>query len=156
MKKVLLCLLLISSFSFQLHANAENIIQQFSNSKDVYRIHIGRVGMSLIRFFAVDAEYRSAVKEIKSLEVLTLKDNSTKDNYLNKFKTLKDDEKYTTLLTVKNGDDNVRIMIKKEKDVICELIVIVSDTADITMVRLKGKIKESDLETIIAQHNKKR
>jgi len=90
---------------------------------------------------------------------LALKGNSPeekKDNYRNKFKTLKDDEKYTTLLTARNDGDNVRIMIKKEKDVIRELIIIANDTEDIAMIRLKGKIKESDLGTIIAQHDRRR
>ena len=160
MKKIFVSLLLIGSFGFQLHsANTENVIRQFSESKDVYRIRIGRVGVFLLKIFNSDAESRSYAKGLKSLEISTLKDNCTKekkDKYQDNLRALQDDENYATLLTVKDGNDNVRIMMKKEKDVIRELIIIVCDTEDIALIRMKGKIKESDLGTTIAQFDKKR
>ena len=160
MKKIVVCFFLISCFGCQLNSsNTENIIRQFSNSKDVQKIHIGSVGMFFIKMFVPDSEFHSATKNVTSLEVLTLKEDcpkEKKDSYRNKLKTLKDSQNYTTLLAVKDGDDNVRIMIKKEKDMIRELIIITCDSEDVVVVKLMGKIKESDLETAIAQYSKKR
>ena len=161
MKKICVCLVLIFALSSLTYSqSASEIIHQFSKSKDVQRIHIGRVGMFFVKILSSnEAELHSLAKGIKSLEVLALNDdckNEKKNEHQNNLKTLQDDEHYATLLTVKDDDDNVRIMLRREKDVIRELILIVCDTDDIAVVKLKGKIKETDLKNTIAQYNKKR
>ncbi|MCC8142608.1 MAG: DUF4252 domain-containing protein [Tannerellaceae bacterium] len=62
-----------------------------------------------------------------------------------------EDEKYETLVTTNEDNTRTKVLIKVEKDAITELIVVESGSSN-TLVRLKGKMKPSELDKVVNEH----
>jgi hypothetical protein len=99
------------------------------------------------------------LKGIESFEIITLSDEcskSQKKEIREKLKNMKDNKVYSTLLQIKKEDDNVRIMVKIEKDVVKEVLLLVISDKDenLVLMSLKGKMKKSDLSGLVAKYDK--
>ena len=159
MKKVALSFIFIFALSIQLFSqNTSQILSALSKDENVEKISVGSLGMFFVKL-AINFEGIQSLKGITSFELLTLNDECSakqKQKIKSQLKNMKDDHLYSTLLQVKDNDNNVRIMMKKEKDVIKEVLMfILSDKDDgVVVITVKGKIKESDLADMITEINK--
>jgi hypothetical protein len=95
------------------------------------------------------------VKGIKGIEVYDLSSCSLEDKQdigkqINK---IKDTNGYETMIHTKEKKSGVRIMIKKEKDIIKEILLLCMENEEPSIIRLTGKIKESDLNDLVNEHN---
>ena len=52
----------------------------------------------------------------------------------------------------KEKNDGVRIMIKKEKNLIKEMVLLCMNGSDPAVIRIAGKIKEKDIEELVSQY----
>jgi hypothetical protein len=73
------------------------------------------------------------------------------DNIKNMIQSLKDDDIYKTLMTVNDDEDLVRIVARKENEVFTELIVFVSDKDETVVVKISGKMNESDIDKLMRE-----
>jgi hypothetical protein len=159
MKKIGLLGVFIFALSIQLFGQGpDNIMSKLSKSKDMEKISVGSFGMFFIKLVG-GVNGVPELKGIQSFELLTLSDDcpvDRKKEIRKQLENLKDDDKYSTLLRVKDNEDNVRIMIRKEKDTIKEVFMIVlsKDMEDTVVMSLKGNIKENDLSDLVAKHDK--
>jgi len=159
MKKIALSFIFIFALSIQLFSqNTSQILSALSKDENVEKISVGSLGMFFVKL-AINFEGIQSLKGITSFELLTLNDECSakqKQKIKSQLKNMKDDHLYSTLLQVKDNDNNVRIMMKKEKDVIKEVLMfILSDKDDgVVVITVKGKIKESDLADMITEINK--
>ena len=159
MKKIALSFIFIFALSIQLFSqNTSQILSALSKDENVEKISVGSLGMFFVKL-AINFDGIQSLKGITSFELLTLNDECSakqKQKIKSQLKNMKDDHLYSTLLQVKDNDNNVRIMMKKEKDVIKEVLMfILSDKDDgVVVITVKGKIKESDLADMITEINK--
>ena len=159
MKKIALSFIFIFALSIQLFSqNTFQILSALSKDENVEKISVGSLGMFFVKL-AINFDGIQSLKGITSFELLTLNDECSakqKQKIKSQLKNMKDDHLYSTLLQVKDNDNNVRIMMKKEKDVIKEVLMfILSDKDDgVVVITVKGKIKESDLADMITEINK--
>jgi hypothetical protein len=148
MKKISIFLVFILLSAYQVSAqNAEQVIRNISAVENTKHIKIQRFMLSMIK---VVGGLRNVplIKNIHSMEVFTLEDHASfehKSYVKEQVHSLKDGSGYETLLQVKDAGSFVRIMIKKEKNIIKEVILFCSDEKDATILRMTGKIKEADL-----------
>jgi len=63
------------------------------------------------------------------------------------------DENYETMVSVNEETERTKILVKLKDDFIQELIVLTSGNEP-AIVRIKGKIKPSDIEKVIEQNSK--
>lgn len=71
---------------------------------------------------------------------------------------LKDDGEFSTLMQVKDKDDLVRMLIRKENDIIKEflLVVVSGNDDDSTVIRIKGNMSEPDLSQLVEKAKAKK
>ena len=50
------------------------------------------------------------------------------------------------------GSSHTKIMVRIDKDIIRELIILTTDEDDNALIRIKGKIKPSEIEKVINDH----
>lgn len=93
---------------------------------------------------------------VKTLEVYDLSDCNAnqKQDISIQFNQIKDSDGYETLMYAREDGDEVRIMIKKDKDLIREMVFLCMDKADPAIIRFSGKIKESDIAELVNKYNK--
>lgn len=85
--------------------------------------------------------------------ILTLKESPKYiwSEFAEDAKAYNDDENYKTLLKIKK-DGLVNIITKKGESFVSELFLIIQKTDDVAIVKIEGRLKESDIEELIEQY----
>jgi hypothetical protein len=156
MKKYLFCLVFL--FGFILVAPAQNIdqlLKKVAKTENIEKIKIGKFMMSLGKAFGGIGNMPVA-RGIHSMEIYDLSscDNGSKKDLAEQFNKLKDGGGYETLIYAKDKSDGVRIMVKKDKDTIKEMIILCMNEHDPTIIRFSGKIKDNDIAELVNKYDK--
>jgi len=98
----------------------------------------------------------SFMQKIDSIQVVTLEEDApdTRNMVLDNLNSFKDDDIYSTLVRVKDGEDNVRIIAKKNGETVSDVYIFVMDEDDIVLVKMSGRLEQSDLEDIVKEQTK--
>jgi len=139
----LLALLLIGQIMYS--QNVDSLFRDFAKEKGVVHVGIGKFTMSLASLF-------TEVMGVSGIEVYSFEEcnQSVKEKLNNAIATLKD-SKYETMVSVNENTERTKILVKIENEVIQELVVMTSGD-DPALIRIKGKIKPSDVENVINQN----
>lgn len=155
MKKYLFCLVLALAIGQMSYAQSvEKFLKSVSNTENVDKVKIGHFMMSLGKIFGGVGDMPVA-RGVHTLEVYDLAacNAGVKQDFLNQINRLKDTDGYETLIMAKDKGENVRIMMKKKKDEISDLVILCMDENDPTIVKISGKIKEKDLAELTDKYN---
>jgi len=122
--------------------SVDRIFAEFAKEKGVVRVGLGKFTMSLASLF-------TDVMGVNGVEVLSFEEcnPSVKERLNTAIASLKDKD-YETLLSVNEDTERTKILVKTDGESIRELIVMTSGD-DPALVRIKGKIKPSDIENVI-------
>ena len=96
----------------------------------------------------IDPEVQEVIKDLKGLRILTTKRNGMK--YYNEVTKTLNLKSYDELMTVRDGESNIRFLIKDNGDIIEELLLLVGSEDEFVMISFVGKI---DLEKIAKLSN---
>lgn len=155
MKKYLLCLILALAIGQMGYAQSvEKFLKNVSNAENIDQVKIGHFMMNLGKIFGGVGDVPVA-RGVHTLEVYDLSscDARIKQDFVNQINSLKDSDGYETLIMAKDKGDNVRIMMKKKKNEISDLVILCMDDKEPTIVKLSGKIKEKDLSELVDKYN---
>lgn len=155
MKKYLLCLILALAIGQMSYAQSvEKFLKNVSNTENIDQVKIGHFMMNLGKMFGGVGDVPVA-RGVHTLAVYDLSnsDAGVKQNFANQINSLKDSDGYETLIMAKDKGDNVRIMMKKKKNEISDLVILCMDDKESTIVKLSGKIKEKDLSELVDKYN---
>jgi len=126
--------------------NVDRIFKEFSKEKGVVHVGIGKFTMTFASLF-------TDVMGVDGIEVYSLEecDSSVKERFNSAIASLKD-KKYETMVSVNEEKERTKILVRTEGESIRELIILTTGDNP-ALVRIKGKIKPSDIEKVI-QNNK--
>lgn len=98
----------------------------------------------------------SFMQKIDSIQVVTLEEDAPdiRNMVLDNLNSFKDDDIYSTLVRVKDGEDNVRIIAKRNGETVSDVYIFVVDEEDIVLVKMSGRLEQSDLEDIVKEQAK--
>lgn len=152
MKKYLFLLPVLFLAAIQLHAQNDAITRFFSKYSEDERFTTVYVSQKMFQLVAKvetdDADWnsmREVIKDLGGLRVLTC-DSITDGVQLYKEALSKvPQNEYSELLTVRDGQENVRIWIKDQGNIINELLLLVGAPNEFVLLSFVGKI---DLEKI--------
>ncbi len=98
----------------------------------------------------------SFMQKIDSIQVVTLEEDApdTRNMVLENLNSFRDDDIYSTLVRVKDGEDNVRIIAKRNGETVSDVYILVMDEEDIVLVKMSGRLEQSDLEDIVKEQAK--
>ena len=57
-----------------------------------------------------------------------------------------------TMVNANEEGNRTKVMVRIDKDIIRELVILTTDGGDDALIRIKGKIKPSDIEKVINDH----
>ena len=123
----------------------EQLFKTFSKEKNVNRVSLDGFLMSLARLF-------SDTKGVSGIEVYDFDecDKSVISNFNSAIENLKDSS-YETLISTKEDGERTKVLVKIKDDYITELVVI-EGGHDPTLVRIKGKIRPDDMNSVIEKN----
>jgi hypothetical protein len=148
MKKTLFLLLALLLMSPVMHSqkSIEQLFNEFSNEKGVEHVNIGKFTMTFVGIF-------KNMMGVNGIEVLSFGgcEQSMKDKLNQAIASLKD-VNYETMVSVNEGTERTKVLVKLKDDTIREIVVLTSGDNP-AIVRIKGKIKPSDFENVIKENN---
>jgi hypothetical protein len=126
--------------------SVDQVFNEFSDYATANKVSIGGFMMKIAGMF-------EDTMGVEKIDVLNFdnNDNRTKEHFSEAIRNLKDPSFETMINSNENGE-RVKVMVRIKDEVIRELVVLTSGN-DPTMVRIKGKIKKSDIEKIVNGHN---
>jgi hypothetical protein len=157
MKKIILLSVSLTLLSQTLVSQDFNkLIKEFSKTEGVEKIKLDGVVFWLAKAFMPQDAKNEVTKMLKSVEVFMSENVETQQikDFTSKLKNIKDNNGFETLTTVKDGRDNIIVVLERKKKTITSMLVFLTDETDIMIVRLKGKIKEANIDKLINQYTK--
>jgi hypothetical protein len=144
MKKILSSL--AAMFLFTLAVSAQTVDQLFAKyakETGVEHVSIGKVGMLFAGLFG-------DTMGVNGVDVLDFSHctPSVKKELNRMIHSVKDPD-YELLVTVKDSGEHVIVLVKTKHDCIHELVVLTAKDDEVAMVRIRGKIRLSDIKRII-------
>lgn len=127
----------------------DKLFSEFAKEKNVESVKMGGFVMSFVNLFA-DTKGVSGI-EVRSFEEC---DESIKERFNEAIKNLKDNV-YETMVQTNEGGERTKILVKIEKDLIRELVVVTGGK-DAALIRIKCKIKPEDIKEVIDKNSKKK
>ena len=141
MKKYIAILILILSCQAGYSQSMDKLFNDFANQKNATRVTIGPFLMKISSLF-------TETMGVKSIEVCG---STVKNDLRTAIKKLKDPN-YETMVNSNEGGSRTKVMVRIDKDIIRELVILTTDGGDDALIRIKGKIKPSDIEKVINDH----
>jgi hypothetical protein len=126
--------------------NVNQLFNEFSAHADANKVSIGGFMMKIAGMF----EDTMGVEKIDILN-FDNHDNQAKERFSEAIKNLKDPS-FEIIINANENGERVKVMLRIKDEVIRELVVLTSGN-DPTMIRIKGKIKKSDIEKIISRNS---
>ena len=120
----------------------EALFANFSKEKKMTHIKIGGLVMAFARAF-------TDTKGVTGVEVFTFEEceSQVKEKLNLAIKNLKDSA-YETLISTTQDGENTKVLVKIKDDCINEIVVITGGN-DPAFVRIKGKIKPEDIQSVM-------
>ena len=154
MKKLITLLAVLLTAQALWAGNIKEVFNEFKDAEHADYVSISPFLIKIGKMFVddEDGEAQWALKHIKSMQVLDLDDCSAdvKQRFAKRISQLQLDG-YEPLVRVNEDGEQVRILIKGKENVIHEMLIVCAGTDDCTLVRFKGKFKESDIDQLLNQ-----
>lgn len=124
----------------------DKLFDDFAGRKDVTRVTIGSFLMKMSSLF-------TETMGVKSIEILSFEEcgNTVRDDLCTAIRKLKDPN-FETMVNSNEEGSRTKVMVRIDKDIIRELVILTTDGGDDALIRIKGKIKPSDIEKVINDH----
>lgn len=155
MKKTLTLLLALAMATAGAMAkDAKDIIKKYQDTEKVEHVHIPPVLMKLARMSAKkndkDKTTQLVLKSIKSMDILCMDDckKAVKERVTKDFDNL-ESEGYEHFLSTSSDKEKVKIMMLEKKEAIRELVLLIHDDDDCTLILLEGEMSPEDIQTIV-------
>lgn len=139
---VLSCIWAAATYS---QTSVSSLYGNFSREENVEKVNLGGLVMAMAKPFM---EKGTAGVKISSVNVLSLESCTpeVKDRFNRQARDFKDKD-YELFVNSNENNEKTRIFLKFEKDFIREMVIITTGNEP-SLVRLKGKIRPSDIENI--------
>ncbi|MDR1160763.1 MAG: DUF4252 domain-containing protein [Tannerellaceae bacterium] len=126
--------------------NVNQVFNEFSTHANANKVSIGGLMMKVAGMF----EDTMGIENIDFLHFDNC-DADTKERFSKAVGNLKDPS-FETMVNASENGERVKVMVRIKDETIHELVVLTTGNEPM-MVRIKGKIKKSDIERIISQHS---
>ena len=161
MKKIIAICLLLVAVQTTWAIDARQVFNEFKEARNAEYVSIPRFLMRLGLMFVdkddEEDETRRLMNSIHSMKVLDLEKCSAgvKQRFIERIDAL-DADQYETLLRVSDEEDTVKLLVRGEKEVIKEMLIVCSGSEDCALIQFKGNFKESDIDALVQQAENQR
>ena len=120
----------------------DQLFKAFSKEKHTIHVKIGKFAMTFVNAF-------SDTKGVNEVDVYSFDEceNDVKDRFNDAIKNLKDKD-YDTLVSTSEDGERTKVLVKIKNDVISEIVVLAGGS-DPAFIRIKGKIKPEDVNSVV-------
>lgn len=152
-----LFLLPLVATQFSVAQDLSGLMRELSKAEGAIYQVVGKEMMAMSMGASKNTDEASFMQKLDSIEVVVLETYKAEEltRLSETLENIKDGSGYEILLAMKDGKDYVRIISQKEGDIISNLFISAIDDKGIVLVRMSGKLTESDVANIVDEQKKK-
>jgi Domain of unknown function (DUF4252) len=148
MKKLIILTIAVFGMA-SAYAQSDAITKYFKKYVDDERFDMVYISPKMFELFAsmdlagegTESEVMDIVKDLKGLQILSFEgDSSDAPGLYKEARSNIDLDGYEELLTARDGNENVHIMVKSEGSIVSELFVLIGGGDEFTMISFVGNI----------------
>lgn len=150
MKKYFFISLLIFTCQLGYGQSVNTLFSEFGSEPKAEQVTISPFLMSIGKLFIGHIQEAEIARNIKSIRILDLEacPETVQQRFMTQVNKL-DREGYETLIRINDKGDNVRILMKKEKNVIRELLLLCTGNNNCSFLCMKGKFTQDEIHALI-------
>lgn len=155
-KSILTLVLLIFLVPVARAHDLSRLIKKVERAENVEKLKVSGFLLTLGKVLGAASDLPDTVQNLSKIEVYDLSNchASIKKELTQEIEKISSDKEYETLLQVKEKKERIKILLKRKKNTINELLILVADHQNSSIIRLRGKIKQKDLNALIAAYGK--
>jgi len=166
MKKIIFYIFIFFTLSLSLNAqNQDNFLSDFASvDKAQYQLIDKETLKNSIEIAkAADTSGKLAAQmpafmdKLEYIEILDLSNSALEERtkFKSRYDELNKENKYQTLVDVTENNQNVKVVAKKENEIVSEIIIFAfdNDRDGITVVKMAGNLDDADIADILKQQN---
>lgn len=143
--------LLISSMMYSQNNTYNNLFDKYENEDGVTVVSISKAMFQMMsgNVNTGHVDIKNIVPKIESMLLITSNKIDIKEKMSTDFKSFINKNKdYEELMRVKDGKSHITFNIKKNKDNISELIMLINDEEDFVAIQILGNFTLDDIQEI--------
>lgn len=155
MKYLFLFLLLPMIFPISLNAQGgeaiDNMFDKYSEKEGFTSVYISSRMFSMFSSQDIkDEELKNLMSRLKSIRILTVEDSTLnlKLNFYEELKRSVDFSTYEELMTVREGNEVTRFLIKETGIIISELLIVSGGKSGNTLISIKGDLDLKNISSL--------
>lgn len=154
---IITLLLTIGSISIQAQ-NSTDIFNKFSDNEDITTVFISKALLQLAPEMKGDmggANISNLIGKLTQIEIYTTEKESVAQMMKKESDKFINNKTYESLMKIRDKGDNVDFLIQRNKDRIDELLMVVSDGEECTIIRIVGDFTMEDIQKVMSDNKGK-
>ena len=143
---ILSLVLLIAGTSLYAQNGVERFYQKYEKNGELLTVNLSGSLLGMI-LSSDDEKGKEQIKNLASLRIISTEDHKSRISRadINRLKSDIRKEQFEDLMVVRDGSTRVNFMAKEKGDYITDLVMLVDEDDNFTMVSFQGKINLSQL-----------
>ena len=142
---VLLLGLLVSFAGLSQQNAADKFFEKYAGKEGFTTVNLNGNLLKFVANLDKENEVDPVLMKIETVKILSAEDETISPNFYNEIMKNFPQKDYEELLTVKESDQQVKILINEKNGVIKELLLVVGGDDDNALIIIKGSIPLKDL-----------
>jgi len=155
MKKLttLMLIALLPLFALAQNSAIDKVFQKYGDRDGFTVVTISKGLLKMVANMDDDSESKDFLGRVHSIKILAQEDHNMDINLYDEVLSNLDKNNYEELMTAKSKGEEVLILMKKDSDIIQELIILVGGEKDNALVFISGKMNMKDLSKLSSSVN---
>lgn len=150
MKKYVLLLPILLLLLTSCNRNVSTLFHELKKYPHTEYVSLSFPFINLIKLAASDKESSQIIKKVKSIKVLNMeKCNEESKKIFRKKTNALTQNGYETLLKVNDEGENVSVLSKIQKEKIKEILIIVTDENECSLIQIRANLQMEDINKLI-------
>ncbi len=132
---------------------ADKFFEKYANEDGFTTISVNRGLLNFVSNLDDDKETKQLLKSIESVKILTTKYEVNGLNFYEEIVKNLPEDQYEELITVRENDEQVKILINEKNGIIRELLVITGGGDENALIIVKGNIELNKVSNLSSSLN---
>ncbi|NDV67343.1 DUF4252 domain-containing protein [Dysgonomonas sp. 25] len=148
---IITCILFFSAIG--MYAQDNKLFERFSNNKEITSVYISKSILRLAPSMDLgDANISNLIGKLDKLEIYTSENPSAVAMMKKEAASLMKGKTYESLMTVKDGDENVDFLIMADGQNIKEFLMVTAQPNECTIMRILGNFTMEDIQMVMSEN----
>lgn len=133
------------------------MFDKFSNDRNISTVYVSKALLKMMPEMDMGgANVKGLANKLEQIEIYSSENKDAVKMMKLETESMKTNKAYEVLMSVKDGDENVVFYAQKDRDNFKDLIMLVTEPNEFTIIRIVGNFTAEDIQKVIDGKGKKK